>query len=207
MAAQTLASGEHCYWKVRVWDDLDRASSWSEPGHWQVGLLEASDWHAQWISAAPNETAAAPLFRREFSLSGKIKRATAYIYGLGWYELYLNGTKVGDQVLAPPNSHYDRVNLYDTYDVTTLLRHNGNAVGVMLGGGYDSTYSRWGWKWEKSKRFILQIRIDLADGSHQEIVSDQHWRSHEGPITACGIYSGETYDARKELQRLEYVWL
>ena len=117
-----LASGEHCYWKVRVWDELDRASSWSEPGHWQVGLLEASDWHAQWISAAPNDKAAAPLFRRDFSLSGKIKRATAYIYGLGWYELYLNGTKVGDQVLAPPNSHYDRVNLYDTFDVTALLR-------------------------------------------------------------------------------------
>ncbi len=49
------ASGEQCYWQVRVWDELDRASSWSEPGHWQVGLLEASDWHAQWISAAPND--------------------------------------------------------------------------------------------------------------------------------------------------------
>ena len=193
------ASGEQCYWQVRVWDERGRASSWSEPGHWQVGLLEASEWHAQWISAAPNNEGAAPLFRREFSLSGKIKRATAFVYGLGWYEFYLNGTKVGDQVLAPANSHYDRVNLYDTYDVTKLLRQNGNAVGVMLGGGYDSTYSQWGWRWEKSKRFILQIRIDLADGSHKEIVSDQNWRSHEGPITACGIYSGERYDARKEL--------
>jgi len=192
------ASGEQCYWQVRVWDELDRSSPWSEPGQWQIGLLEASDWHARWISPAPDELAAAPLFRREFSLTGKIKRATAYIFGLGWYELYLNGTKVGDQVLAPANSHYDRVDLYDTFDVTGLLRPDGNAVGVMLGGGYDSTYSRWGWRWEKSKRFILQIRIDLADGSHQEIVSDHDWRSHEGPITACGIYSGETYDARKE---------
>ena len=196
-----LVSGGQCYWKVRVWDEFDRASPWSKPGHWQVGLLEASDWHAQWISAAPSEKAVAPLFRRDFTLSGEIKRATAYVYGLGWYELYLNGKKVGDQVLAPPNSHYDRVDLYDTFDVTKLLRQNGNTVGVMLGGGYDSTYSRWGWKWEKSKRFTLQIRIDLADGSHQEIISDQHWRSHEGPITACGIYSGERYDARKELSR------
>jgi alpha-L-rhamnosidase len=193
-----LASGEQCYWKVRVWDELGQASSWSEPGHWQVGLLDSSDWHARWISATPNESAASPLFRREFSLSGKILRATAYIYGLGWYEFYLNGTKVGDHVLAPPNSHYDRENLYDTYDVSKLLRQNGNAVGVMLGGGYDSTYSRWGWKWEQSKRFILQIRIDMADGSHHEILSDRHWRSHEGPITACGIYAGETYDARNE---------
>ena len=131
-------------------------------------------------------------------MSGEIKSATAYIYGLGWYELYLNGVKVGDQVLAPPNSHYDRVNLYDTFDVTELLRQKGNAVGVMLGGGYDSTYSKWGWKWLKSKRFILQIRIDLADGTQQEIISDANWRSHEGPITACGIYSGEIYDGRKE---------
>jgi alpha-L-rhamnosidase len=197
-AGAAPSSGEVCYWQVCVWDERGQASPWSEMGHWQVGLLDTSEWHAQWISAPPNEMAAAPLFRRDFSISGKIKRATAYIYGLGWYELYLNGTKVGDQVLAPPNSHYDRVNLYDTYDVTTLLRHNGNAVGVMLGGGYDSTYSRWGWKWEKAKRFIVQIRVDLADGSHQEILSDRHWRSHDGPITACGIYSGETYDARKE---------
>ena len=192
------ADGELCYWQVRVWDELGRPSAWSEPGHWQVGLLEPSDWHAKWIAEATSDKAAAPLFRREFSLSGKIIRATASIYGLGWYELYLNGAKVGDQVLAPPNSHYDRVNLYDTYDVTKLIRQNGNAAGVMLGGGYDSSYSRWGWKWEKSKRFILQIHIEMADGSHKDIVSDQQWRTHEGPITACGIYSGETYDARKE---------
>ncbi len=193
-----LKSGERYYWQVRVWDELDHASLWSEPGPWQVGLLEESDWHAQWISTTENEQAAAPLFRREFSVSGEIKSATAYIYGLGWYELYLNGVKVGDQVLAPPNSHYDRVNLYDTFDVTELLRQKGNAVGVMLGGGYDSTYSKWGWKWLKSKRFILQIRIDLTDGSQQEIISDADWRFHEGPITACGIYSGEIYDGRKE---------
>jgi alpha-L-rhamnosidase len=192
------ASGEQCYWQVRVWDKRDRPSLWSKPGQWQVGLLEASDWRARWIAAPPNDAAAAPLFRREFSLPGKVKRATAYVYGLGWYELYLNGIKVGDQVLAPANSHYDRVNLYDTFDVTALLRQNGNAVGVILGGGYDSTYSQWGWRWEQSKRFIVQIRVDLADGSRWEIVSDQQWRSHEGPITGCGIYGGETYDARKE---------
>ncbi|HUI10828.1 MAG TPA: family 78 glycoside hydrolase catalytic domain [Bacteroidota bacterium] len=192
------SSGEECYWQVRVWDEHDLASQWSEPGQWRIGLLEQSDWHADWISAPPTEKTAAPLFRREFSVPGKVIRATACIYGLGWYELYLNGTRVGDQVLAPPNSHYDRVNLYDTFDVTGLLRQDGNAVGVMLGGGYDSSYSRWGWKWEGSRRFILQIRIDLADGSHQEVLSDERWRTHDGPIRACGIYSGEVYDSRKE---------
>jgi len=197
-AGPALVSGDQCFWQVRVWDDHDRPSPWSEIGSWRIGLLDTSDWHARWISAPPNVPSTAPLFRREFSLPGKVTRATATVYGLGWYELFLNGAKVGDQVLAPPNSHYDRVNLYDTYDLSGLIREGTNAVGIMLGGGYDSTYSRWGWKWEGSKRFILQIRIDLSDGSRREIVSDLGWRSHEGPITACGIYSGERYDARRE---------
>lgn len=192
-------SGDVCYWQVRVWDESDAPSPWSEPARWQVGLLNASDWHGRWIAAAADVPAAAPLFRREFSLPSRVTRATASIFGLGWYELYLNGTKVGDHVLAPANTHYDRVNLYDTYDVTALLREHGNAVGVMLGGGYDSSYSQWGWKWERSKRFILQIHIDLADGSHRELVSDDAWRCHQGPITACGIYRGERYDARTEV--------
>jgi alpha-L-rhamnosidase len=194
-----LASGGQCFWQVRVWDEVGRPSAWSPPARIQVGLLDPSDWHGEWLSAAPAETSAAPLFRSTFSLPTKVRRATAYIYGLGWYELYLNGTRVGDQVLAPANSHYDRVNLYDTYDVTSLLREQGNAAGVILGGGYDTSYSRWGWKWDRAKRFILQIAIELEDGSRREIVSDGQWRCHESPITACGIYGGETYDARKEL--------
>jgi alpha-L-rhamnosidase len=193
-------AGERCVWQVRVWDEAGRPSPWSAPARWQVGLLEPSDWHAQWIAAAPAESSAAPLFRHTFSLPAKVRHATAYIFGLGWYELYLNGVKAGDQVLAPPNSHYDRVNLYDAYDVTALLRDKENAVGVILGGGYDTSYSRWGWKWEHAKRFILQIAIELEDGTRREIVSDGQWRCHESPITACGIYAGETYDARKELE-------
>lgn len=198
-AGVPLAAGERCYWKVRVWDDVGRASAWSTPGYWQIGLLEPSDWHAQWISACPEETSAAPVFRREFTLTARVTRATAYVYGLGWYELFLNGQKVGDHVLAPANSHYDRLNLYDSYDVTSLLRMRGNAVGIMLGGGYDSSYSRWGWKWEGSKRCIVEIHVELEDGSRQKILSDDQWRCHAGPITACGIYAGETYDARNEL--------
>lgn len=128
-AGTPLTSGQRCYWQVRVWDEAGRPSAWSASGRWQIGLLDTTDWHARWISANAEETAAAPLFRREFSLPGRVTRATAYVYGLGWYEFSLNGKKVGDHVLAPANSHYDRLNLYDSYDVTSLLRKHGNAVG------------------------------------------------------------------------------
>ena len=192
-----LTAGVCCWWKVRVWDEQDRVSHWSKPGKWEVGLLAATDWHGLWIAQSKVEDAA-PLFRREFTVTGQVKQARLRIYGLGWYEVYLNGSKVGDQVLAPANSHYDRINLYDTYDVTDLLNKGGNAVGVMLGGGYNAGYSQWGWKWEKSKRFLLQMQIELADGTIREILSDENWQTASGPITACDMYNGERYDSRLE---------
>lgn len=193
-----LTSADRCWWKVRVWDGHNRVSAWSKPAKWEVGFLSAADWHGKWIAQSAAEDAA-PLFRREFKLNGKVQQARLRIYGLGWYEAFLNGNKVGDHVLAPANSHYDLVNLYDTYDVTSLLTEGSNAIGVMLGGGYNAGYSQWGWKWEKSKRFILQLWIEMTDGSIQEIVSDKNWRTASGPITYCDIYNGERYDSR--LQR------
>lgn len=193
-----LASGDVCWWKVRIWDEQDKPAGWSQPATWEVGLLDSCDWQARWIGQGPADESAGPLFRRTFTIVKPVARARLRIYGLGWYELYINGARVGDQVLAPPNSRYDRVLLYDTFDVTGRLRHGENALGVMLGGGYDSTYSKWGWKWEKSKRFLLQMQIEFSDGSSQQVCSDEAWKTTDGPIRSCGIYAGETYDARME---------
>lgn len=200
-----LASGMRCWWKVRVWDRDGRASAYSRPAWWQVGLLEQSDWSARWIGrpeqAVSDDQDTRPgstLLRKRFELPDEVKRATASVVGLGWYELYLNGAKVGDHVLAPPNSRYGRRVLFDTFDVTEQLRQGANAVGIQLGAGYDAEYSRWGWKFLGSQRVIAQIDVELADGRQVRIATDGSWRMAPGPITSCGIYSGETYDARRE---------
>jgi alpha-L-rhamnosidase len=83
-----------------------------------MGLLHAADWKGNWIGTSGDS--ACPLLRHEFLVSGKIKRATAYVFGFGFYELHLNGAKVGDNVLAPVNSNYNKSLYYDTYDVTSL---------------------------------------------------------------------------------------
>jgi alpha-L-rhamnosidase len=372
-AGRPLASHEECFWKVRVWDYNDKASAWSEPAHWSMGLLGAGDWKAKWIGqdgtdannvltgtswiwfpegdptvAAPVETnyfrrvvtlpadrsikraifqytgdnecrgwiddydigarnnfhnvkwndittrlqpgktyafcltgrnegespnpagvvgtltiefntgepmviktdekwkvsktlepgwntpgfddskwvAAKVLgpagmqpwgetaipenrreparwLRKEFAVEKKVARATVYFSGLGLSELYLNGEKIGDAVLSPALSQYDKRVFYVTYDVTKQLRHGANAIGAVLGGGrfysdrskvYAGTVN-FGWP-----KMILHLRIENTDGSVNEIVSDESWKlTTDGPILSNGEYDGEEYDARREL--------
>ena len=87
--------------------------------------------------------------------------------------------------------------LYDTYDVTHLLHDGENALGVWLGNGYHFNYSRWGWKWNRDKAFIMQLDLRLEDGSTWTIITDESWSSAASPILVNDIYDGETYDARQ----------
>ena len=120
-------------------------------------------------------------------LKGRVKRARAYIAGLGYSELRLNGRKAGNHVLDPAWTTYDKRVLYVTYDVTSFLRQGANAVGVMLGNG-----------WFKSRALLLQLDIELEDGSAVSVVSDASWKAADGPIFEDSVYNGETYDARLE---------
>lgn len=195
-AGPDLQSGSRHYWRVRVWDQDGRASAWSPAAWWEMGLLKASDWKAQWIGTQDNLDS--PLLRRDFRVEGKVRKATAYVYAFGFYELHLNGAKVGDSVLAPVNSNYTKVYYYDTYDVTSLIREGGNAAGLWLGNGYDKSYNPYGYRWMTAKQALLQIEILLTDGSRLTVVTDENWKAAESPILANSIYNGETYDARRE---------
>ena len=153
-------------------------------------------------------TPSAPLLRKEFGITGKIKHARAYISGLGWGELFINGRKVGDHVLDPATSYYNndqpiklgsRV-LYVTLDATDYLREGRNAVGVMLGNGW---YSRDGQTpgrepFADSPILLLQLDIEFTDGTSMSVVSDDTWKTSAGPITANEICLGEHHDARLE---------
>ncbi|MCL2732129.1 MAG: glycoside hydrolase family 78 protein [Actinomycetia bacterium] len=143
-----------------------------------------------------NRDAAAPMLRKTFTLKGKIASARAYVYGLGLYELHLNGAKVGDHVLAPANTPYTQRNLYDTYDVTSALRQGGNAVGIWLGTGYGPHFSPYGFRWSGPPQAIMLIRVTYADGTQAAVTTDPSWTWSTGPILSDDLYDGEVYDAR-----------
>lgn len=196
---KTLESGMRCYWKVRVWDEQDSPSQYSSPSWWEMGLLSPSDWQGNWIGAGSRwKPCWAPMLRKEFSLDKRVKSARAYICGLGYYELYLNGHKVGDHVLDPGQTDYELRAFYVTYDVTDML-HKDNAVGIILGDGWYSQSKVWhGFFCYGQPKVILQTNIVFEDGTRAAITTDNTWKCSDSPITLNNVYAGETYDARLE---------
>ncbi len=179
-AGKALESGKSYFWKARTWDRSGRESEWSAVARFDTGLFNKADWKGVWIGRK-NE------LRKEFTLKGRVKRARAYISGLGYSELRLNGRKAGNHVLDPAWTTYDKRVLYVTYDVTSSLREGANVVAVTLGNG-----------WYKSRTLLLQINIELEDGTTASLVSDATWKCADGPIFEDSIYNGESYDARRE---------
>ena len=219
-----LASQMRCHWKVRIWDSRGLPSAWSRPARWTMGLLRAEDWKGCWIGARPgapsgkrvplrdgNRAQAGPidpadapavLLSREVNLPKRPVRATATICGLGYYELYVNGRRVGDHVLDPAFTDYTRRVLYVTYDVTDLLRRGENALGVMLGNGFyclqtPDFFQLEKAPWRTPPRMRLNLAMEFDDGSTSTIVSDGTWRQSTGAIRFNCIRGGETIDARK----------
>jgi alpha-L-rhamnosidase len=214
-AGKPLASGQRIWWKVRVWDASGKASEFSKPAWFEMALLDPSDWQARWIQQKAKgdslESQAfddhpAPLFRKEFVLAKKIARARIYVSGLGYYELRLNGNKVGDHVLDPGWTTYSKRVLYSTYDVTDQLKQGRNAVGIMLGDGWfnllplamGGRIMLRDFLTIGEPRAIVQLAVNFQDGSSETIASDGTWRVGDGPIIRNGEYLGEVYDARRE---------
>lgn len=203
-AGKALTSSLRCLWRVRVWDKDGQESAWSDPARWEMGLLEPADWQAKWI-ARTTDTACqpAPMFRRVFELKEKPCRATAYVCGLGYFELSLNGAKVGDHLLDPGYTRFDKRALYVTQDVTDQLQAGKNALGVVLGTGWFNVHTKAVWNfheapWRAAPKLILQLRLEFPDGRVERVVSDESWKMATGPIVFDSIYGGETYDARLE---------
>ncbi|MDE0337854.1 MAG: family 78 glycoside hydrolase catalytic domain [Caldilineaceae bacterium] len=206
-----LVSNERCCWAVQVWDGEDAASEFSAATMFSMGLLEAGDWQGHWIGAT-GRTVSAPLLRRAFTVDRPVQRATVHMSGLGYGELYVNGSKVGRSVLDPGNTYYNndqpialgsRV-LYVSHDVTKLLQPGANVFGVMLGHGWYSAEDdippspSHRTPYGDRPRLLLQAIIEHADGGQVSIVSDGEWKVAAGPITYNDFNNGECYDARLE---------
>ena len=205
-----LGSRQECFWKVRVWDQNNKPSRWSLPASWAMGLLEQSDWSAKWIGdRSPSvDDVSATMLRREFTLSSTVKRAILYATALGVYELRINGQRIGDQLLAPEFTDYNSRTQYQAYDVASLLRPGGNAIGAVLGDGWyaggiglaRSLIKKARNIYGDHPRLIVQVEIELTDGTKHQIVTDDSWRTtREGPIRSSDILDGEVYDARREM--------
>ncbi|WP_372772709.1 family 78 glycoside hydrolase catalytic domain [Mangrovibacterium sp.] len=142
-----------------------------------------------------------PLLRKRFRVSKSIESAEVRICGLGLHELYLNGNKVGDRVLDPAQTSYDKRAFYVVHDVSEKLQHGDNAIGIMLGNGFFGQNVAFRSKLEYgTPRALLSLKIAYSDGSIEIIVSDNTWKAQNGPVLFDNIYHGETYDARREVQ-------
>jgi alpha-L-rhamnosidase len=199
-----LQSDKTYYWSVTAWNQKGETSTGDKPAMFHTGLMKANDWEAKWI-AAGDTNLCAPLFRKEIIIDKPIREAFIYITAAGFYELSLNGNKVGDHVMDPSVTDYRKRVLYATYDVSKQLISGKNIAGVILGNGafhLKKTEGRYGWSNGGldmgAPRFMAQLNITYKDGSQKKIVSDDSWKSSSGPITFNNIYGGEDYDARLE---------
>lgn len=203
-AGPVLQSAQKYYWQVRVWSNDGKQSAWSEPAFWQMGLLNPTDWKANWIQPGYPEdsiTRPSPLLRNQFTISKKIKSATVFITSHGLYEAFINGRRVGDAWLTPGWTSYNKRLQYQVYDVTTLLADGKNALGVALGSGWYRGPLAWGDNkniYGRELALLLQLQVVYTDGSTATIVSDDNWKSSTGAIRSSEIYNGELNDAREE---------
>ncbi len=212
-----LDSRSSCFWKVKVYTNHGE-TEWSSPAKWSMAFMHENDWQAHWTGlekSFPGDVLkaktrlAARYFRKEFTIEKEIEKATLYISGLGVYEAYVNGQKIGNQVLAPTLTDYTKSIKYNVLDVSNQIISGRNAIGIILGNGRffnmrtaeDDSYpplpptQNYGFP-----KMIVQLEIDCKDGTRQTIISDDSWKvTADGPILANNEWDGEEYDARKEM--------
>ncbi len=210
-----LQPGQRVWWRVRAWHNKGGVMDCQEPGSWEMGLLSEKNWTASWIqrteAPAPTEQdwfseRPAPLLRKDFAVDKPVRRARAYVCGLGYYELRLNGKRVGNHELDPGWTSYGKRVFYSVYDVTGDLKSGGNALGCMLGNGWYNPLPLRMWTRFNLREALaignpclrMQLDIEYEDGSTGRVQTDPSWKTADGPIRKNSVYLGEWYDARKE---------
>lgn len=231
--AAQLLPGRTYWWKVRTWDEKDRVSDWSEPAYWGMGLLSPDNWEAKWIGAPwqgekvsdiqPTKRSdpyllghsPAPLFTKEFTIEAIPECAKLFISGLGCFEAYINGRRVGEDYFVPGFTDYsfreglDRREIpqqpgirgyrtfYMGYDVSGYLKKGVNEISVLLGNAYFANVACFTHHYG-SPRIAAQLEFFHRDGVRELVCTDESWEVSESPIVINDLYKGEVYDARLE---------
>ena len=210
---KALKSRQKIYWKVRYWNQDENVSNWSEINSFELGLLNNSDWQAQWtgLDSAKDSIKGVRKFlmhrpqylRKGFELTSDVVSARLYITAKGVFDVHLNGKDVSDDVMTPGWTPYNHRIETLTYDVTEFLQSGKNAIAVELASGWHSgRISRLTALYDNfsSPKILCQLEIEMKDGSKQTIISDESWKgTTNGPIRLAGIYDGEFYDANFEI--------
>jgi alpha-L-rhamnosidase len=227
----------HCYyWKVKAGIKQGKDTPWSSTACWSTGLLHTSDWQAQWIGDQPDLAQKAyaeyvfkhrdedifdkkfidnppvkpsPLLRKTFQTKDSIKNAYLYVSALGYYEMQINGERIGDHRLAPEWTDYDKRVQYQTYEVSEQIKQGENVLSAMLADGWylgELAPVRWfsaiphrGF-YGDDRRLIAQLHLSYTDGSTQIIPTDGSWKINtDGYILKADNFDGQTIDARKRI--------
>lgn len=194
-----MESRQQVFWKVRLWDETDTEGEWSKDAHFEMGIIDKSQFVAKWINPEltcdPQEHKPASYLKSSFSVA-KMGKARLYIACHGLYEASINGTRVGNFVLAPGTYSYDKKLAYQVYDVTEIVREGENEVQVILGDGWyrscsgvDGDRNLYG----EDVALYFQLEVD----GQVVCISDESWKaSQSGPIRENDMQQGEVVDAR-----------
>ena len=211
-AGKPLESGMQCYWKVKTWltdqDARVHESEWSKPAFWTMGLLNPGDWNAKWITYPDTMRLHHPWLRRTFELKEDVKRAVIYINTASYYELHINGKKVGPYVLEPGITQVNKRFIVNAYDVTSFLVRGTNTMALWMGPGWYQP--KMGNKYNAP---ILRAQLNVVSPSGPLVIgTDASWRVKESCITQIGKWNwnnfgGERFDAREFIEDWDQIGL
>jgi alpha-L-rhamnosidase len=189
-AGKPLESRKRYFWKVKIWNEKNKPTPYSEPTWWEMALLKKEDWSAHWIGKNGTDGKSIEL-QKEFNLGKRATRARIYVTGLGAYHLIFNGKKVGQDILTPGFTNAMKTIPYQVYEISNDdLTIGVNFITVTLGSA-----------WQNNKnlcKLLFQMELEFYDGSRQTVASDGSWKTRLSPIVSNSIYGGETYNAQLE---------
>ena len=206
-AGESLASRSLAYWKVRVWDNYGNVSQWSDVQRFGVGILTAEEWQGDYIGL---KDCTVPQVRRKFDVKDKSATYLLHVNSLGYHEIYLNGKKVGDAVLAPAVSEMAKRSLAVTYDLTPLLKRGENDLMIWLGRGWyrENLYA----DVVVNNGPLVKVELDAVKDGKAEVVlvSDSSWKARQSEYGEVGDgtwrphrFGGEYIDGRLVLPNLK----
>ena len=194
------------YWQVAVTDETGRKAL-SDVAYFETGKMGMDAWQGNWISDSRDcHHQPAPYFRRKFSVNKPVRSARIYVAVAGLYQLHFNGKRLGDTMLDPVYTRFDRRNMYVTYDATSAIKQQENVVGIVLGNGWynHQPLAVWNFEtapWRNRPAFCLDLHLTYEDGTEQTVSTDYSWRTtDQGPWRKNNIYTGEFYDFSMQME-------